>query len=135
MEAIMNSAELPIVLTARDQHLIESKLAELPEGPDGIGEMAVFLPRARQVLILFTLNGDIASWCLTPARDQHSARALAARMTDAYEYELTFTRLYVKAFADAAIDRATSAARGSEALREARRRDNDTYPGEWDCGV
>jgi hypothetical protein len=134
MEAIMNSSELPVVLTADDQHLIERKLAELPEGSDGIGDMAVFLPRAGQVLVLFTLNGDIASWCLMPATDQDHARALAARMTEVHRHELVITRLYVKAFADAAIDRASKAARDSEALLAARQRHGDTYPGEWDRG-
>jgi hypothetical protein len=135
MEAIMNSDELPVVLTADDQQLIERKLAELPEGPDGIGGVTVFLPRAGQVLVLFTLNGDIASWCLMPARDQDRARALAARMTDVYRHELEIAGRDVKAIADAAISRAAGAARDSEAPREARPRHDDTYPGGWDWGA
>jgi hypothetical protein len=135
MEAIMNSDELPVVLTADDQQLIERKLAELPEGRDGIGGVTVFLPRAGQVLVLFTLNGDIASWCLMPAGDQDRARALAARMTDVYRHELETAGRDVKAIADAAITRASRAARDSEAPRDARQRHNDMYPGEWDWGA
>jgi hypothetical protein len=135
MEAIMNSDELPVVLTADDQQLIERKLAELPEDRDGIGGVTVFLPRAGQVLVLFTLNGDIASWCLMPAGDQDRARALAARMTDVYRHELETAGRDVKAIADAAITRASRAARDSEALREARQRHKDMYPGEWDWGA
>jgi hypothetical protein len=40
----------------------------------------------------------------------------------------------VKAIADAAIGRALEVA-GRQALREARHRRSDAYPGEWDCGV
>jgi hypothetical protein len=130
----MNSAELPVVLTADDQHLIERKLADLAETPDAIGGMAVFLPRAEQVLVLFTVNGEIASWCLMPARDRDHAFALAARITEVHRKELEVAWGDVKSTADAAIGRASKAARG-EALRAARQRRNDTYPGEWDCGA
>ena len=47
----MDSAELPVVLTADDRHLIESKLAGLAESPDAIGGMTVFL--------LCALHGDL----------------------------------------------------------------------------
>ncbi|MEA3156282.1 MAG: hypothetical protein QOK44_3871 [Betaproteobacteria bacterium] len=130
----MDSAELPVVLTADDRHLIESKLAGLAERPDAIGGMTVFLPRAEQVLVLFTVNGEIANWCLMPARDRDHAFALAARIHEVHRKELEVVWGDVKATADAAIRRASRAARG-EALRAARKHRNDTYPGEWDCEV
>jgi hypothetical protein len=133
-ETIMNSNELPVVLTADDEDLIERKLAELPEGPDGIGGVTVFLPRAGQVLVLFTLNGDIASWCLMPARDRDRALALAAQIAEVHRQDLEVACRDVKSIAEAAIDRASRATLG-DALREARQRQNDTYPGEWDCGA
>jgi hypothetical protein len=130
----MNSAELPVVLSADDRHLIESKLADLADSPDAIGGMTVFLLGAEQVLVLFTVNGEIANWCLMPARDRDHAFALAARITEVHKKELEVVWGDVKATADAAIGRASRAARG-EALRAARKRRNDTYPGEWDCGA
>jgi hypothetical protein len=130
----MNSSELPVVLTADDQRLIERELAELAASPDTIGGMTVFLPRAGQVLVLFAMNGEIASWCLMPARDRDHGFALAAQITEIHRKELEVAWSDVKVTADAAIARASRGAR-AEALRETRQRRNDTYPGEWDCGV
>jgi len=134
METIMNIDELPVALSADDQGTIQRKLTEIPEDTDGIGGMTVFLPLVGQMLVLVTLNGEIASWCLMPARERDRARALAAQMIDLHKRELEIAWNDVKSIADNAIARASSAGH-IEAPRTARRRSTDSYPGEWDCGA
>ena len=56
----MTNHELPFVLTADDQQLIERKLAELPQSADGNCTLSVFLSDARQVS--FAQDGEIVSW-------------------------------------------------------------------------
>ena len=121
----MTNHELPLVLTADDQQRVERKLAELRESSDGSGTISVFFPGARQVLMLLAQDGDIVSWCLMPARDQRRAHKLTVSLKRVIRRELEIVCRDVKAVADAAIGRASQAAR----LRR-----NDTYPGEWDCG-
>jgi hypothetical protein len=131
---IMTSHELPLVLTADDQQLIERKLAELPQSADGSCTLSVFLPGARQVIVLLAQDGDIVSWCLMPAEDGGRAHALTVVLKHVLKCEHEIVCRDVKAFADAAIDRVSQTARQLLARREARHRSNDTYPGEWDCG-
>ncbi|MDB5866599.1 MAG: hypothetical protein JWO70_4405 [Betaproteobacteria bacterium] len=130
----MSSHEFPVVLTDDDHKRVERKLAELRESDDGSGSISVFFPGARQVLMLLARDGDIVSWCLMPARDEGRAHKLTVLLTQVLRRELGFVCRDVKALADAAIGRAARAA-GRQAQLEARRRRNDTYPGEWDCGV
>jgi hypothetical protein len=130
----MSNHEFPVVLTEDDQDRVERKLAELRESADGSGSISVFFPGARQVLLLLARDGDIVSWCLMPAGDEGRAHKLTVLLTQVLKRELQIVCRDVKALADAAIGRAAQAA-GRQALREARRRRNDTYPGEWDCGV
>jgi hypothetical protein len=125
---------LPLVLTADDQQLVERKLAELPQSADGSSTLSVFLPGARQVIVLLARDGDIVSWCLMPAEDRARAHVLTVLLKHVLKCEHEIVCRNVKALADAAIDRASQTARQPQALRETRQRRNDTYPGEWDCG-
>jgi hypothetical protein len=130
----MSNHELPVVLTANDQNQVERKLAELPQSPDGTGTLSVFLPDAGQVLVLLTQDADIVSWCLMHASDQRRAHELTVVLTHVLRREHEVVCGDAKALADAAIGRASRAARRHQALGEDRQRRNDTYPGEWDCG-
>lgn len=130
----MTNHELPFVLTADDQQLIERKLAELPQSADGNCTLSVFLSDARQVIVLLAQDGEIVSWCLMPAEDRRRAHALTVLLKHALKCEHEIVCRDVKAQADAAIGRASQATRRPQAVREARHRRNDTYPGEWDCG-
>jgi hypothetical protein len=122
---IMTSQELPLVLTADDQQLIERKLADLPQSADGTCVLSVFLSGARQVIVLLAQDGDIVSWCLMPADNRGRAQAVTVLLKHVLECEHEIVCRDVKALADAAIGRASQASR---------QRRNDTYPGEWDCG-
>lgn len=130
----MSNHELALVLTADDQKRVERKLAELPESSDGSCTLSVFLPGSRQVIVILAQNGDIVSWCLMPAEDQERAHALTILLKHVLKCELEIVGRDVKALADAAIDRASQAARQQFPLRETRGRRTDTYPGEWDLG-
>jgi hypothetical protein len=121
---MMSNHDLPVSLTADDQNRIERELAELPESSAGARAISVFLPGARQVLMLRTEDGDIVSWCLMPARDQGRAHELTVLLHHVLSREHDIVRRDVETLADAAIARASQAARV---------RRNDTYPGEWDC--
>jgi hypothetical protein len=134
-ETIMRTHELPIVFTADDHNRVDRKLAELQEKSGGNGSLSVFLPGTRQVIMLVARDGDIASWCLMPARDQGRAHKLTVLLKHLLGHESEIVSREVKDLADAAIGRASQAARQSQTFREARHRRNDTYPGEWDCSI
>jgi hypothetical protein len=129
----MNIDDLPVALTADDQGVIQRKLSEIAENADEIGGITVFMPLVGQVLVLVTFNGEIASWCLMPARDRDRARALAVEITNLQGRELEMALNDVKSIADAAIARASGVGH-TEAPGHARRCNTDSYPGEWDCG-
>jgi hypothetical protein len=131
---IMSNPELPIVLSADDEYLIERKLAELRNCANGSGTISLFFPDARQVLVLLAQDGDIISWCLMPAGDQGRAHRLTVLFDRVVIRELQIVCRDVEALADAAINRASESAREQLALREAREHRTDTYPGEWDLG-
>jgi hypothetical protein len=121
----MSNHELPLVLTAEDQKRFEMKLAELPESSAWSGVLSVYLPGLRQVIVLLAQDSDIVSWCLMPARDEGHAHELTVLLNPVLRRELEIVCGDAKALADAAICRASQAAR---------HRRNDTYPGEWNCG-
>jgi hypothetical protein len=124
-ETMMSNHDFRDVLTADDRNRIERQLAELPESSDRIRTISVFLPGASQVLMLLTEDEDIVSWCLMPARDQGHAHELTVLLHGVLRRQVEIVCRDVKTLADAAIGRAS---------RAARRRRTDTYPGEWDCG-
>lgn len=151
----MSNHSLPVVFTASDQKEIETKLRELQEDAGGSCTVSVFLHDANQLLVLLVREQHIVSWCLMHARDKERAHALAAVLDEVLKREHDVVCSDVAALTNAAIAHASQAARASEvladaaiaraqeaaraaaeteALREARRRRNDTYPGEWDCG-
>jgi hypothetical protein len=106
-ETIMSNHEFPVVLSGDDQNRVESKLAELQENSGGTGSISVFLPGARQVMMLLAQNGDIVSWCLMPAPDQGRAHKLTVLLKHVLGREVEIVCRDVKALADAAIGRAS----------------------------
>ena len=59
----MNDHDLPAILSPDDRKRIERKLAGEPQSGDGPVTISVFLPGARQVILILAQDGVIISWC------------------------------------------------------------------------